>query len=473
MYMAKPQLKFKLSDTQRDYVKSDAVVNAIISNTGEGKTYASVVAMVYHAMRCGKDIRAAIVRDTHENIKNSTVRSIQQVFEEMPWMIEFKNDFKQLTIKTNPKVEADLFGIADPGALGKLQGPEYAFIWLEEPAAMSDKANAGLSEEVFNAALVRCARQKGTKPRLQISMNPADQEHWTYKRLVESEYIDPDNPLITKRVWFVPYGDNPHVSPESRQAVKAAYKDDPQAYMRYVLGQFAPVYMGKKVTPEYNPLIHQSMVPLTPARGLVSFRLWDGWHNPACILGQITTIGRLIFHDVILLEGGDIKTLIETRVKPLMNSPRWLDKAKGWRDIGDFSMRQPDQSNRQRCAAQVVEELLGTLFESGPHRWELIRDGARRALNKMISGHPAILLDPTHCKLLHKGLSGAWHFKTNNAGHITQKIPAKNDVSHVCDAWANGVSVLLPALDTTGLVEKYRGLQSKARNLANSYVTRG
>ena len=471
--MAKKRINFHLSDTQQDYVNSDAVVNAIISNTGEGKTYASVVAMIFHALRCGRDIRAAIVRDTHENIKNSTVRSIQQVFEDAPELIEFKNDFKQLTIKTTPKVEADLFGIADPGALGKLQGPEYSFIWLEEPAAMSDKSNAGLSEEVFNAALVRCARQKGTLARLQISMNPADTEHWTYKRLVEAEQIDPDNPLITKRVWFVPYGDNPHVSDVSRQAVKAAYKDDPQAYCRYVLGQFAPVYMGKKVTPEYNPLIHLSPTPLSPAKGLISFRLWDGWHNPACIMGQITTIGRLVFHDAILMEGGDIKSLIENRVQPLLESPRWKDKPKAWRDIGDFSMRQPDQSNRQQCAARVVEEMLDTLFESGPHRWELIRDGARRGLNRMIQGFPAIFIDPVNCKVLNKGLSGAWHFKTNNAGEITAKVPAKNDVSHVCDAWANGVSVLLPAIQVNHNAAKFKEMQARSKKIANSYVTGG
>ncbi|MEM4721784.1 MAG: hypothetical protein QXT73_06985 [Candidatus Methanomethylicaceae archaeon] len=59
-------------------------------------------------------------------------------------------------------MDVDLFGIDDPASLSKLQGPEYALIWLEEPAPMADKANAGLSEEVFNAALVRATRQKNT-----------------------------------------------------------------------------------------------------------------------------------------------------------------------------------------------------------------------------------------------------------------------------------------------------------------------
>jgi hypothetical protein len=190
-------------------------------------------------------------------------------------------------------------------------------------------------------------------------------------------------------------------------------------------------------------------------------------------LGQITTIGRLVFTDVILMEGGDVRSLIDLRVLPLLNSPRWKNKARAWRDIGDFSLRQPDQSNRQECAAQVIERTLDTLLESGPHRWDALRDGARRALNKNIQGLPAIVICPVGAKLLHKGLSGAWHFKTDNSGHITQKIPAKNDVSHPCDAWANGVSVLLPSFDVNQSKEKFRAIAAKNRKIVNSYVTTG
>jgi hypothetical protein len=310
--MKKVRLRFSLTPTQRAYAYSTAVVNLIYANTGEGKTYASVVAMLIHAQRCGRPIRCAIVRDTHENIKTSLARSIMEMFESTPWIYRFRNDYKQLTFFTNPQVDVDLFGIDDPASLSKLQGPEYALIWLEEPAPMADKANAGLSEEVFNAALVRATRQKNTIARLQISMNPADQDHWTYKRIIEPEFIDPAEPEITKAVFRIEPGENPHVNPISRAAVRAAYRQDPASYMRYALGQFAPVYRGKKVTPEFNPELHVALESLEPAPGLVSFRVWDSWHNPCCLIGQITTIGRLVFIDEIKLENADIRTLPTT-----------------------------------------------------------------------------------------------------------------------------------------------------------------
>lgn len=115
--------------------------------------------MVYHARRCGKDIRAALVRDTHQNIKMSTVPSLSEIFGAF---VTFHDDFKKMVIHSQPRVEADLFGIDDPASLSKLQGPEYAIIWLEEPAPIIERANVGLPKDVFDLSVARASRQKGT-----------------------------------------------------------------------------------------------------------------------------------------------------------------------------------------------------------------------------------------------------------------------------------------------------------------------
>lgn len=462
------ELEFELTPTQEEYVFSTAVVNAIISNTGEGKTFASIAALPIHAKRCGKPIRGAVVRDTHQNIKMSTVPSIREDFGNI---VRFYDDCKYMKMFTNPPVELFLLGIDDEASLSKLQGPEFAVIWLEEPAPMRDKMNAGLSEDVFNAALVRCARQKGTVPRLQISMNPADKNHWTYRRLILDRRIDPDNPLITKRVWFIPYGENRFVSDVSRQAVKAAYRNDPAAYTRYVKGEFAPVYSGARVCPQFNADLHVSKHPLKPAEGLVSFRAWDGWHRPACIMGQITPSGRVVVIDRFKLErGGDVRQLIQDRVLPAVSSPRWKDKARIWRDIGDFTMANRDQSNIQASAAKVIEKAFGTIFEKGPSTWESIKMGLGRAFNKNINGSPAVLIDPRLQSLI-SGLEGAWHYKTDMSGNITSAVPDKHsEVSHECDALANALAVLFPEVDYE-LFEETR--EAQVRNAMRRIATYG
>lgn len=481
--MAEQEVRFYLSPTQEDYVNSSAVINVIISNTGEGKTWASIAAIIRHMQRCGKSIRCAIVRDTHENIKNSTARSIQDFFEFYPAGYKFKNDFKQLTIFAKPhRIEVDLFGIDDLGSLSKLQGPEYALIWLEEPAPMAEKVNAGLSEEVYNAALVRCARQKGTQARLQISMNPADEDHWTHARLIEiPDGPDPDYPLITKRVWFVPYGENQFVSELSRQAVKAAYKDDPASYARYVEGKFAAVYRGVAVTPQYNRERHLSKVFLAPAPGLVSFAFFDSWSNPSCVLGQITQYNRLIYLDVLRLEGSDIKTLLELKVIPLLESPRWKGKSKAWRVGGDCTMKNMDQSNKLVSAAKRVTKVFpGTFFEAGPPQWDDIRQHLPTVLRASdFRGEPMILLSADNpvidngCRILDKGLAGAWHYPTNNAGEKTRSTPMKDEASHPCDAWANSVCVLLPSKISRTSKKRNRAHAARTRRRVRSYATAG
>ncbi|MCI0469253.1 MAG: phage terminase large subunit, partial [Nitrospirae bacterium] len=452
---------------QQRFVFSDATINAIVSGFGEGKTFAGIVSMIYHAQRNGAPIHCAIIRDTHENIKTSTAKSIQQ---ELGSYAKFRNDYKALTIMSNPQVTCDLFGIDDPASLGKLQGPEYALIWLEEPAPMSEKANAGLSEEVFNAALARCARQKGCIPRLQITMNPADKEHWTYRRLIEAPDVDPDFPLITKAVFFIPYGENVWLGDMKRQAVKAAYKHDIAGRQRYIEGKFADVYRGKKVTPEYNPELHLSRHSLAPAEGLVSFRAFDSWFNPACLVGQITTTGRLIFIDELRAENCDIRTFVDSQVKPLMESPRWKDKARAWRDIGDISMKQPDQSNINESAAKVIEKAFGTYFEGGPKQWGTMKDRMKYALNRNFGGLPAIVIGP-ECYMLDKALAGAWHLKTDTSGNIIRSIPEKNDAySHIGDCFANAVSVLLPLDNMNFDTRFFKVIQQKLRTRAAAYA---
>jgi hypothetical protein len=467
------EIRYRPLPTQQAFIDSEAVVNVIYSNTGEGKTFACIGAMIKHAERCGRPIRCAILRDTLENLRTSVVVSIKEYFQFNPSAYRFTDQDKKLTIFLKPhRITCDLFGIDDSASLSRLQGPEYALIWLNEPAPMAEKANAGLSEEVFNAALVRCARQKGTKARLQVDMNPADEEHWTFKRFLDSEVIDEDNPLITKAVFRVPYGENVHASEVSRQAVRAAYKNDPASYARYVEGQFAVIYHGDKVTPYYNRLLHLLPYPAAPVKGLESFRLWDSWGAPCCILGQVTTIGRLIIYDVCIIDGNsDIRTLISTQVEPLLGSPRWKGKARNWRDIGDFTMAQRDQSNVEESAKLVIQRAFRGRFESGPSTWKLIKQGLDDLFqrNGLIQGLPSVQLDPVGAKLLDTALNGGWHYRVDASGKRTRDKPEKDFYSHIGDSFSNGACVLRPSPRKAD-IRKMQEMATKNRKRSQSYA---
>ena len=142
-----------------------------------------------------------------------------------------------------------------------------------------------------------------------------------------------------------------------------------------------------------------------------------------------------------------------------------------WRDIGDRTMMIPDQSRKQHSASKVVEEKLGGKFEPGPSKWSILKLGMKRALNMNIQGLPAIYLNPGE-KLLHKGLKGGWHYKTDNSGKAISNIPEKNPISHICEAWANGVCVMLPVNVAQNLGD-LKAVAAKAKKRAQTYAVGG
>lgn len=437
-------LVFDLSPTQERFVYSDAHIVMLMGPMGEGKTFAGLAGAIYHAARCGRDIRGALVRDTHTNIKISTAPDIKECLGNM---VSFHDDYKKMIIHSVPKVEFDLFGIDDPAALSKLQGPQYAIIWMEEPAPIIEKCNAGLPRGVFNLSIARAARQKGTVLRVQITQNPADEEHWT-EEVAHMPRIfaqDPHTGLeIIKEVYRIPARENKYLNPLARAANIAAFQHDEGLMARYVFGRAAAVKLGASVVRTYNPGLHFSETESPVVRGAVGVRGWDSYQNPACVIGQIIPPYRLIIHDVLTDENVGIRELIELKVKPLLATPKYKDAIATWRDIGDPSMRTADQSTVGQSAAKTVETLLGGRFEPGPTHWPYRIDPVITAFSRLATdGNPLILLSKT-AYFLHRALNGGWHWKTDNNGRISGSLPVKNQFSHAGDAFLYMGAVLFP-----------------------------
>lgn len=433
-------------------------------------TYAGVVALIAHAQRCKRDIRAAIIRDTFENIKTSTLPDIKEYLG--PW-VSVSEGGKKAVIKCTPQVELDLFGINDPASISKLQGPQYACIWLEEPAPIYERANAGLPREVFNMALARASRQRGTVMRVQITQNPADEEHWTALLAEEPEdYMTAeDGTVIRKVVYNIPRGENSALSSVTRAANMAAFKDDPAKWQRYVEGKVATVHEGKKVTPGYDPKIHFSERILPVFKG-EALQFWDGYLHPCCILAQYNGIGQLVIHDVLYDEGVGTQELLEEKVVPMLNSPKWKDKIHTWRAIGDSTLRTPDQGSSKSIPSKIIERLFNCRFEPGPVKWPARKEPLNACFKKLLNGgHPHVILSRSATRL-HRALRGGWHYKVDNNGNVIGDKPVKNQSSHPGDAFAYGIAVLMP-YDTPKKLKKVNEQQRMKRALSYGSGSRG
>jgi len=440
-------LVFDLSPTQYDFVTCNSHIVQIIGPMGEGKTYAGVAALIAHAQRCGTNIRAALVRDTFQNIKTSTIPDIRDYLG--AW-VQFTDGSKKMIIKSTPRVECDLFGIDDEASISKLQGPQYACLWLEEPAPIYEKANAGLPKDVFNMAIARAARQRGTIPRVQITQNPSDEDHWSNQLAEEpDEYIQMEDPnsgeLITifKKTFWIPRGENKHLSLLARAANLAAFKDDPAKMQRYVKGEAATIQKGKKVTPGYHPAIHFSptILPVYPGEGL---QFWDSWQHPTCIIAQYNPFGQLVIHDVLIGEELGPQELIEEQILPFLTRLKYKNKINSWRIIGDLTMRIPDQSSVRSVTSKIIEDEFRARFEPGPAHWRTIKEPLNRSFKVLLNeGRPAVILSRS-AGILHRALKGGWHYKTDINGHAIGDKPIKDIHSHPGDAFANGIAVLMP-----------------------------
>lgn len=462
-------LKVSLSPTQAAFVQSDAHICLFIGPMGEGKTHAGVFGLIAHAARCGRPIRCALIRDTHQNIKTSTAPDIMEI---LGPFVTFHDDNKKFIIKSTPRVECDCFGIDDPASLSKLQGPQYACVWLEEPAPIIEKTNAGLPRSVFEMAVARAARQRGTRMRVQITQNPADEDHWTADLASGPRiFAELEGVQILKETFRIPRGENKYLNPLARAANVAAFQNDPGKMARYVEGREAPVLKGKNVAAGYSPGIHFTTEELPLTGGGVGIRGWDGWHHPCCVIGEFIR-GQFIIHDVVYEEGMGVRELIPGHVLSLLESAKYRDKMQGWRDIGDPSMLTPDQSTRSESAAKAVERLLKTRFEPGPTRWETRRDAIQTVFQHGLlpDGRPKIRVSGS-ARLLHRALNGGWHYKIDNSGKITGNLPVKDAASNVGDAFSYPVTVLFPAdasekARQMATYEKYRKM---AMNRAMSY----
>lgn len=454
-------LVFDFSPSQAAFVFSDAQVVMAVGPMGSGKTFAGIGGLIAHAARCGASIRGALVRDTHTNIKISTVPDIKEILGDFA---TFHDDDRRMVIHSTPKVEMDLFGIDDQASLSKLQGPQYAIIWLEEPAPIHEKANAGLPRAVFDLSLARASRQRGRLMRVQITQNPADEDHWTEELFHEPPILaeDPDTGArIVKACFRIPYHENTHANALTRAANIAAFKNDPGKYSRYVEGRAAPVQRGKSPAPTYNPSIHYSEQELVVIPGAQGIRGWDAWHNPVCLIAQYVPPGRLIVHEVLTASGVGVQELIESQVLPTLARPKYSGKILDWRDIGDPTMRTPDQSSVSRTTARVLEDLLKTHFEPGPTRWKSRIDPLCTALRtNATDGRPQILISSS-ARPLHRSLNGGWHYKVDNNGNVIGNTPVQDQHDHQAQALAYIVSRIFP-LGMGGPAQQYGKKQSGA-----------
>ena len=115
-----------------------------------------------------------------------------------------------------------------------------------------DEAEEWVSEKEFETIMLSI-RQKGIQNRIIIIMNPTDNNHWVYKRLIENTHEEVMYDGVPVQISTHPnvlhihttYWDNlPNLSPEFLREMEELKKNDPEKYAHIAIGRWANVAEG-------------------------------------------------------------------------------------------------------------------------------------------------------------------------------------------------------------------------------------
>ena len=456
-----PLIDFPATPKQREFILSRAFIVFFMGPRGEGKTTTGLMATFAHALEHPAStwpIRWAVIRDTWENLKITTLESIRLQVRKYKIAAEGLEKLEPKVVKLGsvshsgqfmPLVELHFFGLDQPQDANRLQGFEGAGAWIEEPAPAADMSSGVPEEALLAVTSLRQGSMEGVRPRVQITMNPPDETHWTVKYRDDEDTVEMMRAKGIEIAFIeIPAGENPGISAEyrakNRAVLEAMGRFDLIA--RLVEGRVGYVQIGIPVTPEFNPNLHVSTVSLPILRRVPILRSWDFGLNPTTVFWQITPLGRIhVFYSVRSDHQG-CEQHIRDAVIPWM-AAKGIMKYDFW-DAGDPNGMSPEARDSTVSAVTAIEEMLTASpgvpasFEPGPipipDRVGPIRYCLRRTTTK---GLTMVQIDP-EAKAMIRALSGGWHRKKDASG-ITRDI-VKDEHSEHGDAWGYGMGLKFP-----------------------------
>lgn len=424
------EVNFHPNPHQRNFIESRAKADLFSSRMGEGKSTAISWAVLYHT-RHNPGARHAVVRDTWENIKATTMKTF---FEWFPPGVfgSYHHTNKTFTWAEGvAKGEVEFLGMDDPGDASKLMSRELGGFHIDEPAPAV--GSGGVDEMIFDIGMSRLRQPDMNWYAAKLAENNPDEAHWTYRR-----FVSPGTDNFVVHQPQAPENEQ-NLPPSYYAELRRLWRHRPDLVRRFVEGEFGFQQEGKAVTPQWNDRLHlaNGLIPV-PRQELIM--LWDFGHNPTCIITQKTPMGSWLILDALVGEEIGVEELIADGIKPLLiNKYPKLPL----RHIGDPAGRQREQTSIHRSAVRFLRKELGGTWRSGPVRFHERVEPLRAALSHNVGGRGLIQVDRENAAAVWQALRGGWHFHVARSG-ITSGEPKKNIHSHPADAMSYGAAVLFP-----------------------------
>ena len=473
------------------------------SSRGEGKTTAAQMAIVALAQRLQREkkyhalpIRVGVVRDTWASLSRTTLESMRDM-QKKGLPIEFKDGGQQVIVAFDrPLVHYYCFGLDRPEDADRLQGLELGVLWLEEVAPASG-FTVGVPAESLGLGATS-VRQRDVPPRIILTMNPPDREHWSVKVRERLEDLGMKELRVAR--FRIPKGEK---SEHFRQlAAKSSSSEDAMTWnlaadafdayrkrnetllretgredlvARLVDGEVGEVKVGEAVVPTFSRNLHivrdkkgkPDRLPIFP--GIPILRAWDGGSTPSTVfmqaLGESGRDGLNILGSHTS-ENSSMVEHIRNWVLPFMDQCGILPTAPTgygsrrlkweYRDIGDPSLLHEGKTTRgaESTSGAVIYELLNATLEPGPVDWDSRRESLIWAFRE--SGkkdRPRLVqIEEATNEMLILALAGRFRYPKdiarNKAVYTVEAAKRESGIyGQAPDALAYGLAVLYPVTE--------------------------
>lgn len=446
--MSARSIRYRPHLTGSKFHASPGFVRGIRGPIGSGKSVTCVMEMfriaklqrVYDGKR---KTRWAAVRNTYPELKSTTIRTFQDWF---PGEItKWRWDSPISAVVTVDEVEMEVWFLAldTPADVKKLKSLELTGVWLNEASE--------LAKAVLDMATGRVGRYPAKKDGGSVwsgvimDTNPPDTDHWWYK--LAEEQRPKDWAFFAQPAALLKVGDayvpNPMAENIENHELGFGY------YLRqiegkksewikvFILGQYGAVMDGKPVYAEYRDDVHCSGDTLIePLRGLPLLLGWDFGRTPACIVGQLTPRGKMIWLEELIVEtdsdGMGIRKFAREVVKPhLAGQYNGMSIGMSLGDPAGIAKGDHEQSSFDILDAE------GIPTEPAPSNAIEVRlDAVRKPMMTMIDGEPGFLINGPKMPTVRKGFLGGYRYtRIQVPGEERYKeVPDKNKYSHPHDA---------------------------------------
>jgi len=420
----------QVADTN-NYVTADGTIH---HNSGKSSACVQEIIRRANEQRPSSDgirrSRWAIVRNTYGMLRDTTIKTFHDWY---PPKIfgEYRVTDHVYIITRFPNVHLEIMfrALDRPDQVSNLLSLELTGAWFNEAREIPRTIIEFMDGRINRFPSIRDGGPSWTG--IIMDTNPPEEDSYLYKM---NEVVRPDNWEVFKQ----PSGRSIHAE-NTKHLAKGYYdqlaKGKDEMYIRvYIDGQYGYIITGKPVFQSFVDNVHVSPKVLEPIKGLELLIGMDFGLQPACVLGQVTSMGQLLILDELVSDGMGIRQFCLNQLLPLLRRKYFGMKIVGYGDPSGRSRMQTDEST---CYEVLGSREIG-LYGIEPAYTNAIvpRIGSVETfLNRMNRGEPSFVLSP-NCHYLRKAMNGAYHYEKEpkSLGDEFKPEPVKNFASNIADS---------------------------------------